>query len=135
VRLPLERLCNKLAADNFLPEHKTVLLDLAQKIEQAYENDQFEEMIEANAQFHNYMTNLSGNSYLAEVLNQVRSRYYIFNTFAWSNPDTVDKILKEHRDYIQALEDKNYDLLSDLTQSHITYSKDLYLSQIRRRKL
>ena len=135
VRVVLERLCNRLAADNFKPEDKTVLEDMAQKIEQAYEKDLYEDMIEANTRFHDYITKISGSDYLVEILNQVRSRYYIFNTFAWSNPEMVQKILKEHKQYIIGLETKDYDLLNMLAQSHISYSKDLYLNQIKRRKI
>lgn len=135
VRVVLERLCNKLAAGNFKPGYRTRLEEMAEKIERAYENDHYEEMIKANTRFHDYITTMSGSDYLVEILNQVRSRYYIFNTFAWSNPDMVAKILKEHRQYIDGLENKDYEMLDKLAQSHITYSKDLYLSQIKRRKI
>ena len=133
VRVTLERLCNKLAAENFSPEHGIVLRDLAQRIEQAYAENQFEGMIQANKAFHDYITQLSNNQFLIETLQQVRSRYYIFNTFAWSNPEMVKNILEEHNRYISALEQKDYAALDHLAESHITYSKTLYLNQIRHR--
>jgi DNA-binding GntR family transcriptional regulator len=51
VRVVLERLCNKLAADNFLPEHKMILQDLAGRIKHAYGEDRFDKMIAANTNF------------------------------------------------------------------------------------
>lgn len=135
VRVVLERLCNKLAADNFKPEHKIILRNIAKKIEQAHENDLYDEMIELNTEFHEYITQIAQNVYLIETLKKVRSRYYIFNTFAWSNPEVVQQVLKEHKQYIIALESRDYEMLSTLARSHISYSKDLYLNQIKRRKI
>jgi DNA-binding GntR family transcriptional regulator len=135
VRVVLERLCNKLAADNFQPEHKIILSGIARKIEQAYEDDLYDVMIELNTEFHEYITKIAHNVYLIETLKKIRSRYYIFNTFAWSNHEIVRKVLKEHKQYIVALETKDYELLSTLARSHISYSKDLYLNQVKRRKI
>jgi DNA-binding GntR family transcriptional regulator len=133
VRVTLERLCNKLAAENFSPEHGNALRNLASRIEKAYAENRFDGMIQANKDFHDYITRLSNNRFLIETLHQVRSRYYIFNTFAWSNPEMVKAILEEHNRYITALEEKDYASLDSLAESHITYSKTLYLSQIRHR--
>jgi len=135
VRLVLERLCNQLAADNFLPEHGMQLRDLAHRIEQAYEEDRFDEMIDANTKFHNYITQISKNDCLIQILKQIRHQYYLFNTFAWSNPEVVRKILDEHEKYISALEKGDYETLNALAESHISYSKDLYLKQLKSRRL
>lgn len=135
VRLVLERLCNQLAADNYLSEHGMRLRELAHRIEQAYEADRFDQMLEANTKFHDYITQISNNDYLIQILKQIRHRYYLFNTFAWSNPEVVRKILDEHEKYISALEKGDYETLNALAESHITYSKDLYLKQLRRRAL
>ena len=133
VRLVLERLCNQLAADNYLPEHGIRLRVLAKRIEEAYEEDRFDEMLDANTEFHDYITQISKNDYLIQILKQIRRRYYLFNTFAWSNPEVVRKILEEHGEYIRALEQGDCETLNDLAKSHISYSKDLYLKQLKSR--
>lgn len=133
VRVVLERLCNKLAADHFVPEHKAKLQDLAQRIEQAYQADRFDKMVETNTKFHDYITNISQNDYLIQMLKQVRLRYYLFNTFAWSNPEMVKLILGEHKKYISALEKGDYEALDALAESHISYSKNLYIKHLRSR--
>lgn len=133
VRVTLERLCNQLAADNFKPEHGDALRDMAAEIKNAYAESRHADMIQANTRFHDYITRLCDNRFLIETLQQVRSRYYIFNTFAWSNPEMVAKILDEHVRYITALEEKDYQTLDNLAESHISYSKTLYLNQIRHR--
>ena len=135
VRVVLERLCNHLAADNFLPEHRSKLQDLAERIEQAYKVDRFDKMIEANSKFHDYITSISKNDCLIQMLKQIRLRYYLINTFAWSNPEVVKRILDEHQQYISSLEKRDYQTLDALAVSHITYSKGLYLKQLRSRNL
>ena len=134
VRLALEKLCNKLAADNFRPEHAIELKNLSMEIEKAYHENRFDMMISANTDFHNLISEISKNAYLIEILKQVRSRYYIFNTFAWSHPETVEKILSEHREFIESFENKNYEKLEELSESHIKYSKDIYINHLRTRK-
>lgn len=135
VRVVLERLCNQLAADQFLPEHGIRLKNLADMIEQAYAEDRLEEMVEANTKFHDYLTTISNNDCLIQMLKQIRLRFYLFNTFAWSNPEVVKIVLNEHRKYIRALENCDYETLSALAESHIRYSKDMYLKQLRSRGL
>ena len=133
VRVVLERLCNQLAADNFMPEHRSRLHDLAERIEQAYKEDRFDKMVEANSRFHDYITQISNNECLIQMLKQIRLRYYLINTFAWSNPEVVKRILDEHQEYINALEKRDYITLNSLAESHITYSKDVYLKQLKSR--
>jgi len=91
-------------------------------------------MIAANIQFHNYITELSKNCTLIQMINQLRIRFHIFNTFAWSSPEIVDLILKEHERFITGLEKKDRKLLDDLAEKHFSHSKDLYLLQLRTRR-
>lgn len=135
VRVVLERLCNHLAADNFKTKHRSKLQDLADKIEQAYHEDRFDKMVDANSKFHGYITQISDNECLIQMLKQIRLRYYLINTFAWSNPEVVKRILDEHLIYISSLEKRDFETLDALAESHITYSKDAYLMQLKRRGL
>ena len=135
VRVVLERLCNQLAAENFTEEDGGFLTEIAQEIESACGDNAINEMINANTRFHDHILDMSRNTYLIETLKQVRSRYYIFNTFAWSSPDIITRVQSEHRQFIAALETKDYDLLNTLAEKHISYSKDMYLNQIKRRSI
>ena len=91
-------------------------------------------MIAANVQFHNYITELSKNSTLIQMISQLRIRFHIFNTFAWSSPEIVDLILKEHEQFIKGLAKKDTKLLDDLAEKHFSHSKNLYLIHLRARR-
>jgi DNA-binding GntR family transcriptional regulator len=68
---------------------------------------------------------------LIGMLQQLRSRFHLFNTFAWSSPDLVRQIIREHEQYIEAFEKSDINTLNRLAESHISYSKDLYLKQLK----
>jgi DNA-binding GntR family transcriptional regulator len=134
VRVVLEKLANRLACENFKKSDAETLQEIADRIKDRYKKNNFEEMIAANIQFHNYITALSKNSTLIQMINQLRIRFHIFNTFAWSSPEIVDLILKEHARFITALENKDRKLLDELAQKHFSHSKDLYLLQLKTRR-
>jgi DNA-binding GntR family transcriptional regulator len=134
VRVVLEKLANRLACENFKKSDAETLQEIADRIKDRYKKNNFEEMIAANIQFHNYITALSKNSTLIQMINQLRIRFHIFNTFAWSSPAIVDLILKEHARFITALENKDRKLLDELAQKHFSHSKDLYLLQLKTRR-
>lgn len=131
IRVVLERLCNQLALQNFRPEHAERLRRLANRIKAAYEADRFDDMLAANAEFHNYIADIAGNRMLIGMLHQLRSRFLLFNTFAWSSPDLVRQTIREHEQYIEALEKGECETLSLLAERHISYSKDLYLKRLK----
>ena len=134
VRVVLERLAYSLACENFNPPDGDVLRNIAHRIKVSYRENNFQEMIAANSKFHNYITELANNKTLIQMINQLKIRFHIFNTFAWSSPEIVDQLQKEHDQFIEALENKDLKILNDLPESHFSYSKDLYLNQLRARK-
>ena len=134
VRVVLERLTYSLACENFTPADGIELRKIADRIKVSYQENNFQEMIAANSEFHNYITGLANNKTLIQMINQLKVRFHIFNTFAWSSPEIVDRLQKEHEQFIEALENKDLITLNDLSESHFSYSKNLYLNQLRARK-
>jgi hypothetical protein len=45
---------------------------------------------------------------LIGMLQQLRSRFHLFNTFAWSSPELVGQIIREHEQYIEAFEKRRH---------------------------
>ena len=134
VRVVLERLVNRLACENFRKTDAKALRKIADQIKDSYKKNDFDEMITANVKFHNYITELSRNNTLIQMINELRIRFHIFNTFAWSSPDIVDLILKEHEQFIRGLSKKDTKLLDDLAEKHFSHSKNLYLIHLRARR-
>ena len=134
IRLVLESLCHRLASKNFTKADSDVLRKIAGRIKDSYRRQNFEEMISANNEFHRYIRELAGNKTLVQMLDQLKGRFYLFNTYAWSSPDVADRLVEEHETYVSALGNKDLKLLDEVAEKHISYSKDLYLLQLKTRK-
>ena len=131
VRVTLERLANRLACENFQQSDGKSLQKIADRIKESYKKSNFNEMLTANIQFHSYITELSRNNTLIQMIAQLRIRFHIFNTFAWSIPEIVERILKEHELFITGLKKKDVELLDTLPEKHFSHSKNLYLRQLK----
>jgi DNA-binding GntR family transcriptional regulator len=134
VRVVLEKLANRQACKNFQKSDGLTLRKIADQIKDCYKRNNFEDMIAANARFHNHITELSKNNTLIQMITQLKIRFHIFNTFAWSSPEIVERILTEHEQFITALETKDRNLLDNLAEKHFSHSKNLYLLQLKARK-
>ena len=131
VRVHLEKIGSRLAVENVTSEHIARLRELAARIEKSYREDRFDLMLTANSQFHDHISELCGNQTLIQMTRQLKARFFILNTFAWALPNMVETLLGEHQAYITALETGDLDTLDQLAEKHISYSKDLYLRQIK----
>ena len=130
VRVALEKLCYQVVVENIRPEHIQHLRHLASEIEKAFQMDRFDQMVTANSAFHEYIYDLCGNKTLIQMLMQLKTRFFIFNTIAWSIPEALETVLREHWEFISAFESKNLDALNQLAEKHFSYSKELYLRQM-----
>ena len=134
IRLVLESLCHRLACRNFKEKDSRALREIAGRIKESFRRQNFEEMIKANNDFHSYIRELAGNKTLVQMLDQLKGRFYLFNTYAWSSPEVAGRLVEEHDTYVSALENKDLKLLDEVAEKHISYSKDLYLMQLKTRK-
>lgn len=134
IRLVLESLCHRLACKNFTETDSRALRKIASRIKDSFRLQNFEDMINANNDFHSYIRELAGNKTLMQMLDQLKGRFYLFNTYAWSSPDVAGRLVEEHETYVSALENKDFKLLDEVAEKHISYSKNLYLLQLKTRK-
>ena len=107
---------------------------MAHKFEASVNNGDLGEMISANEDLHNYIYELSQNTTLIQVINQLKAQSHILRYHAWASPDVIKRIQKEHKLLINAIENKDFKLLDDLARRHISYSKDTYLLHFKAKK-
>ena len=134
VRAELDALATRKAAENLSKSDIHYLKRMARKFEDSVKNQDFGEMIAANENFHNYIYALSKNPILIQLINQLKTRGHILRYHAWASPDIIDRIQKEHRLLIEALDNKNLKLLDRLARRHIGHSKDTYLFNLKAKK-
>ncbi len=134
VRIALERLATRLAAQNIKAYDIKVLTTMAKCVHQSYEQLDFETMISSNADFHDYIFKLSRNKMLVQMINQLRARCHILRHTSWSSDQIVQSILEEHRLFITALEKQDLHLLDELAERHICHARDFYLLQLKAKR-
>jgi DNA-binding GntR family transcriptional regulator len=134
VRVELDSLATRKAANNAQRSDIKYLKRMAKKFEKSVKNGDLGEMISANEDFHNYIYELSQNPTLIQVINQLKAQSHILRYHAWSSPDVIKRIQKEHKLLIEGIDNKDLKLLDDLARRHIGYSKDTYLMHLKVKK-
>jgi DNA-binding GntR family transcriptional regulator len=134
VRVELDSLATRKAAENAQKSDIKYLKRMARKFEESVNSGDLGEMISANEDFHNYIYELSQNPTLIQVINQLKAQSHILRYHAWASPDVIKRIQKEHKLLIEAIGSKDLKLLDDLARRHISYSKDTYLLHLKAKK-
>ena len=134
VRIELDALATRKAAENVKKSDINFLKRMAKQFEESVRSGDLGDMISANENFHDYVYELSKNQTLVQMINQLKVRGHILRYHAWSSPETIQRIQKEHRLFIKGLENNDLDLLDDLARRHIRYSKDSYLLHLKAKK-
>ena len=134
VRLELESLATRKAAENARESDIKYLKKMARKFEESIDDGDLGEMISVNEAFHNTIYELAQNPALIQVINQLKTQSHILRYHAWAIPDIIKRIQKEHKMLIEAIGNKDFKLLDELARRHISYSKDTYLLHLKAKK-
>jgi DNA-binding GntR family transcriptional regulator len=131
IRVALEQLAIRLGVERLRKSDIQALKKLAVKFERKFRDNNIQEMIQVNSEFHDYIFRLSDNPTLVRMIVDMRSRLHIIRYAAWSSPEALTRIIAEHQDYIEALERRDIEALDQLAERHISYSKNHYLKQLK----
>ncbi len=131
VRIELDVLATRKAAQNVRQEDIVVLKRMADQFEKSTKAQDFSRMISSNEDFHHYIYELSRNPTLVQMIRQLATRGHILRYHAWSSQDVLNRIQTEHRLFIKGLKEQDLELLEDLAKRHLSYSKDSYLSHLK----
>ncbi|UCG08424.1 MAG: GntR family transcriptional regulator, partial [Desulfobacterales bacterium] len=134
VRAELDALATRKAAENIKKSDINFLQRMVKQFEKSVLRGDFSEMISANENFHDYIYELCQNQTLVQMIDQLKARGHILRYHAWSSPDAIQRIQREHQQYIKGLENKDFELLDDLARRHISYSKNSYLLHLKAKK-
>jgi len=134
VRVTLEKLAARLASERFTPSDEDRLRQINHRMKKSYENNNLVDIIAANREFHDAIIGLSGNKTLIRMIKELKTRFHIFNTVAWSSPQVRTELMMEHQQFIEGLCKKDQGFLEKLILKHFSHSKDLFLQYMKARK-
>jgi DNA-binding GntR family transcriptional regulator len=130
VRTELEKIAARLVLKNITQEEIQILKKLAKEVERHLRN-KTHQMIEVDSEFHRMIFKACRNAYLHEMIDFLRTKAHIVRFNAWSLPHRIEQSILEHRDMIEAIENRNLAQFEKLNIKHLTFSKDSYMSQLK----
>jgi DNA-binding GntR family transcriptional regulator len=130
IRVTLEKFALQLSTENATPKDIKILRKMVKTIEDAHRGDDFVPMVKADASFHDYTFQLSGNNNLRRMINDLRSRCHVIRYLTWSWPNIRQQIMEEHSLIVDAIEAKNLDALNKLVEKHIYHARQSYLLRL-----
>ena len=131
IRVALEQLALKKVADNVTDADIKVLRSMVGDIESSYNADDITALSVADTSFHDYVFQLSKNKTLCRTISDFRNRSHVVRYTAWSSPDVLVQLMKEHRLIVDAIEAKNVAEIYSLSEAHVTHVKNAYLQRMK----
>lgn len=116
-RAELEAVAARLAARRIDPETLASLEDLAERMEQP--DLPRAQLNEWNDQFHDLITNASGNHVLIEASRGTRINYWKFSMPILFTTADLDHVNEEHRALMAALRDGDGDVAEAVARAHV----------------
>lgn len=124
VRLTLERSAARLIVENATPRDMVELGMLADAFERSIASRGRHAQATANRAFHERLYTTSRNTVLAELIGQLRERYY-GTTGRWRDEEGLHSSSDDHRRMIQAIRRRDREGLERLIGDHIlSFTKD-----------
>lgn len=124
LRVYLECLAARKAAQNITPVQICLLEEQIQAEEQVFEEKDLESYLEVNQAFHSIIAEASGNILLNEYISNILSRTFVYMVFFESFFDfDSNPSLQEHREIVEALRNRDEELVVKLLQDHISITE------------
>lgn len=115
-REALERQAVRLATEYIDEEGIKLLKNLLDESEDYVGNERF---MEINTEIHNLIVQYSKNKKIRELLGSFREIIYNHRNFSACNMERAQSIYKEHKEIIQAMENRDIELGDKLMRLHI----------------
>ena len=129
-RTEIERIAARLILENIHPGEIQGLKALLRELE-GHLRRKTPQMIEKDLEFHRAVYQTCRNRYLCELIDLLRTKAHIVGYNAWSFPQRIEQSIREHREILRAIEERNRIRLEKLVVKHITFSRRSYQAQLK----
>jgi DNA-binding GntR family transcriptional regulator len=129
-RMEIERIAARLILENIRPGEIQGLKALLRELE-GHLRRKTPQMIEKDLEFHRAVYRTCRNRYLCELIDLLRTKAHIVGYNAWSFPQRIEQSIREHREILRAVEERNRVRLEKLVVKHITFSRRSYQAQLK----
>ncbi len=119
IRMKLEGLASSIAAEKMPNEDKKKLRDAVELSEFYLGKGDTEKLKELDTEFHQIIYKASGNRLLTKILTELHRNIKAYRKMSLGVPGRLEQSADEHRQILEAIENKDSALAERLTCSHV----------------
>ncbi len=134
IRSALEGLAASLAAERITPEETEEMERILVRIGAAIEEDDTQQIVALDEEYHNLLYKASRNDRLMQILNNLREQIQRFRVTTLGMPGRGRGVLQEHRKITEAISERNAELAHKLALEHMENAENTLMDWIRRQK-
>jgi len=123
VRIMMETFAILRAGDNLDEEGRTLLTDLIQAMDTAYQHNDLQEYISLDGVLHDEFVNLGGNGILIESYRRVHNIVQQFRIYSLMDRQRFDESCDEHRQVVQAILAGDTERAAAVNRKHLELAK------------
>ncbi|MBM7866380.1 FCD domain-containing protein [Heliobacterium gestii] len=127
LRAALESLAAGLAAQRITEDETEQMERLLVKTMACFEEDNLDDLVETDIDFHDMVYRASRNQRLVQIINNLREQLRRFRTTSLSHPGRMREAWEEHRKLVEAIADRNVVLAQSLAWEHIENAENSML--------
>ena len=131
VRCALEELAVRKACANMDERQLQALKDAAARFEKCVSAGNLMESAQADVDFHEIISEATGNRRLIQILNNIRSQVYRYRLENLKNKSSHPDLIREHSSLIEALEARNEDLAAKCICVHIENQRTAIMENLQ----
>ncbi len=129
MRILLENYATDLVIRNIDVSSLAEITRANQKFIDAIHENNFNDQVTANIDFHKAIINVSANSILIEMVNQLRNRAVVIRHYMWRQQAQREKSIEDHAALIEALRNRDAGTFKKINQVHILAAFEQYTGQ------
>lgn len=128
-RIATEPYAGFLAALKIKEEEIEELEQLVNEAEVAYDQKEFERVVDLNTAFHDQIVHISGNGRLSEIVDKIRSLSILARNTELKVYSRPRDYLDEHKEIVKALKEKDAHIVECVIRKHIENDWKYYSHQ------
>lgn len=134
IRASLEGLAAYLAAERISDEGIAKLEKIAQEFDQYKEEDNLEELLKKDTEFHECIFKATGNNKLHQMINMLWEQVYRFRFMYISDQQSTININQEHQMILEAIKSRNSELAKKYAKEHIEKAEEFMIERAMKSK-
>lgn len=130
IRAALESLAAGLACERATEQELEELQLLANQVWEMAKNNDIENIIQVDTDFHERIYQASRNSRLIQMISNLREQIHRFRSTSLASPGRLQDTLREHKGMVDAIIERDAQLAQRLALEHVENAEDIFLDSL-----